>query len=207
MTAHLVADCLGQNLHSMALHMLLMFALYLRPTEALRIRKMDVVPPIRRGGIGYQCWCIVLHPLECGRPSKTKEFDESLMLDLEYHKEIGPALYRFSQQMGKTKIILKHTLGELQTYLQQAQERLDLGPLGVLHPYRFRHGGANHDFAHKLRDLPGIQQRGRWQSQASVRRYQKGARLSQVFGTLSVETQNRCIESAKSLPRLLATQL
>ena len=47
----------------------------------------------------------------------------------------------------------------------------------MAHPYRLRHGGATTDFARKLRSLESIQQRGRWKSQSSLRRYQKGGRL------------------------------
>ena len=48
----------------------------------------------------------------------------------------------------------------------------------MAHPYRLRHGGASRDFARKLRSLESIQQRGRWKSQSSLRRYQKGGPAS-----------------------------
>ncbi len=44
-------------------------------------------------------------------------------------------------------------------------------------PHTFRRGAASEDYSLKLRDMAGIQQRGRWRSSASARRYQKFGRL------------------------------
>ena len=95
-TALLVQDCFNLQKYHLAVNMLLMFALYLRPSEALRLRRKDIVPPVRGGPVGYRLWTVVLHPLELGKQSKTKEFDESLMLDLDYHDGIGPFLKHFA---------------------------------------------------------------------------------------------------------------
>ena len=79
---------LSLGLLEMAIYLLLTFALYMRPSEGLRLRKMDVVRPSSRQA-GFQFWSVVLHPLEMGVSSKTQEYDECLQLDLPYHK---PAL-------------------------------------------------------------------------------------------------------------------
>ncbi len=47
-------------------------------------------------------------------------------------------------------------------------------------PHMFRHGAASEDYR-KLRDLPSIQQRGRWRALSSVQRYQKSGRLLTVL--------------------------
>ena len=67
------------------------------------------------------------------------------------------------------------------------------------HPYRLRHGGASHDFVNKLRDLTEIQHRGRWKSTASVRRYQKGGRLTQLMNALPKQVQQHAIKAASKL--------
>ena len=196
----LITHAVRQNLMGFALHMGLMFMLYLRPSEALRLRRGDVIPPVSRGQGGYKQWTVVLHPEELGVPSKTQEFDESLQLDLAYHHGFGEAIARFceNRKIAKRHVILTHTTAELLEFLETAQESLNLQAVNRIHPYRFRHGGASHDHVGKLRDLQAIQHRGRWQSQSSVRRYQKGG-LTQVFGALPQEVQDAAIDAAANL--------
>lgn len=201
----LVEHAVYHKLPGFALHMLLMFTMYLRPSEALRVRAADVVKPVCQKRTKYTMWTIVLHPQEVGIPSKTQEFDESLQLDLQYHSGIGEALGRFmhSRRLMKNHVVLQHTNAELITFLEEATITLNLQDIGEIHPYRFRHGGASNDYVLKLRDLQGIQQRGRWKSQASVRRYQKGARLAQIFGKLPNDVQQLAIRAAENLPATL----
>ena len=104
-TALLVTHALCQGEMSIAMHLLLMFCFYLRPSEALRVRKMDVVKPVKGGGVGYSMWTVILHPLEAGIPSKTQEFDESLQLDLGYHKNVGPLLHKMASHVTPTATI------------------------------------------------------------------------------------------------------
>ena len=48
-------------------------------------------------------------------------------------------------------------------------------------PYQCRHSGASHDRAVEARPLLEIQKRGQWKSARSVVRYEKSARLGQVY--------------------------
>ena len=59
-----------------AMALLLIFVFVLRPSEAFAVRCMDLVAP--RGSVAY--WTLVLHPFEQGLPSKTGEFDETIMM-------------------------------------------------------------------------------------------------------------------------------
>ncbi|CAK0897933.1 unnamed protein product, partial [Prorocentrum cordatum] len=61
--------------------------------------------------------------------------------------------------------------------------RLRLGYPPVL--YQLRHGGASHEALAGFRDAAGLKQRGRWSSDASVRRCAKGGRVNQVLASLS----------------------
>ncbi|CAJ1453620.1 unnamed protein product [Effrenium voratum] len=148
----LITHAVRQNLMGFALHMGLMFMLYLRPSEALRLRRGDVIPPVPRGQGGYKQWTVVLHPEELGVPSKTQEFDESLQLDLAYHHGFGEAIARFceNRKIAKRHVILTHTTAELLEFLETAQESLNLQAVNRIHPYRFRHGGASHDHKFKM---------------------------------------------------------
>ena len=188
------------NYVSAALHMLLNFMLYLRPTEGLHLRCQDLVrPPARHRR--YRRWTVVLHPLELGRSSKTNEYDETLELDMDYHDQVGDAIARVQKvdSRGPEEPLFTHSLRDLHRLLEHGSAALGLQPLGPLHPYRLRHGGASHDFSLGLRDLAGVQLRGRWRSQASVRRYQKGGRLAQLFARLPAEVQRQATEAANRL--------
>jgi hypothetical protein len=205
-TCLLVQDMIGLGKIHLALHTLLMHTLYLRPSEALRLRHCDVVKPVKGRGCGYQAWTFVLHPMEMGIPSKTQEYDESLQLDLPYHQGIGDCLSRWIQkrQLGKQSKIFDHNIQELNNHLGKAERRLNLGKIHAIHAYRFRHGGASYDFVMKLRDLTSVQHRGRWKSLNSVRRYQKGARLAQLFGALPADVRRRCKAAANNLANTLS---
>ncbi|CAE7255618.1 unnamed protein product [Symbiodinium sp. CCMP2456] len=188
------------------LFLLVSFMLYLRPSEGLRLRTQDVVRPSRKRG-AFSFWTFILHPQEMQIPSKTREFDESLQLDLDYHNEVGNALARvlkFTAKQPEEKIF-KFGLEEANQALEDAATAVGLQKLGSIHLYRLRHGGASHDFVHKLRDLASIQLRGRWKSMASVRRYQKGARLAQLFNSLDSAVQTECLDAAK-LGKVIARQ-
>ncbi|CAE7946497.1 unnamed protein product [Symbiodinium sp. KB8] len=201
----LIFRCLVQSgRREIGLFLLVSFMLYLRPSEGLRLRAQDVVRPSRTHG-AFSFWTFILHPQEMQIPSKTREFDESLQLDLGYHNEVGSALSRVFNMAAKDpeEKIFKFGLEEANQALEDAAATVGLQKLGALHLYRLRHGGASHDFVHKLRDLGSIQLRGRWKSMASVRRYQKGARLAQLFNSLDSDVQSACLDAAKKLPSIL----
>lgn len=62
---------------------------------------------------------------------------------------------------------------------------------------------ASRDFTRKLRSLESIQQRGRWKSQSSLRRYQKGGRLQQLLHQLHPEVLQRAVRAEEKLPEKL----
>ena len=59
--------------------------------------------------------------------------------------------------------------------------RLKLEKLGPPVLYQLRHGGASHEALTGFRPISGIKHRGRWLSDTSVRRYEKGGRVNQVL--------------------------
>ncbi|OLQ05790.1 hypothetical protein AK812_SmicGene10971 [Symbiodinium microadriaticum] len=192
------------KLNQIGLYLLLAFALYLRPSEGLRLRVQDMVRPTRQRG-PYSRWTFVLHPTEGQVPSKTQEYDESLQLDLDYHRGLGEALYRCLKLGTRSPHEIAFNLETeiLNKFLAECSLELSLKPLGHMHLYRLRHGGASHDFAAKHRDLAAIQMRGRWRSATSVRRYQKGGRLVQLFNSLTKDVRKKATQAAEELPQVL----
>ena len=85
-----------------------MYCLYLRPSEGLRLRMKDVIAPVQGKGSCYRWWSFVLHPIELGVPSKTQEFDETLVLDQDARTWAKPstlaalaaAISQFSSAVG-----------------------------------------------------------------------------------------------------------
>ncbi|CAK9007951.1 Putative ankyrin repeat protein MM_0045, partial [Durusdinium trenchii] len=61
-TSLLIQKPIDKGLMGLALHMGLMFALYLRPSEGLRLSARDVVPPVLKGQGNYRHWTVVLRP-------------------------------------------------------------------------------------------------------------------------------------------------
>ncbi len=112
-----------------------------------------------------------MFPFENLHASKAGRFDETILLDSEYTRFLGPFWRRLaSQRPGAPLWGVRHQAFLL--VLRRCFERL-----GILwmHAglYPLRHGGASHDALFRLRPLSNIQDRGRWGSSASLVRYQK----------------------------------
>ena len=75
------------------------------------------------------------------------------------------------------------------------------------HPYTLRHGGASDDALRRRRTWQGIQDRGRWKTAASVRRYKKFARVMKEAERLSQETRNFGLEVEKRLTAVLLNKV
>jgi len=201
---------LAVGLREVALVVLLSVELYLRPGEAFTLRAIDLVPPFRRR-VAHEFWALTLHAAESGVASKTSEFDESLRLDLPRQAELGPALDkmlvdRWGQRWRLTKAasggapLFTVTAADVTKGLAKAAAKFGL----KAHPYQLRHGGASHDFATGARGLEAIRRRGRWQSWHSLRRYEKGARTTEMLHQLRSKDQALASRCADCLPALVA---
>ena len=67
--------------------------------------------------------------------------------------------------------------------------------------------GASHDFASKARRLSEVKRRGRWPSSASVRRYEKGARVAELLHRLPLKIPNHALQCEQLLERVVAGSL
>jgi hypothetical protein len=57
-----------------------------------------------------------------------------------------------------------------------------------------------------MRSLTAIQVRGRWQSIKSVKNYEKGSRVAQLFASLDSKVQKECLAAAKRLKQTFLNQ-
>lgn len=187
----------------LAIALQLMFLLYLRPSEITTLRVQDIVPPVKTRGRRYPHYAVLLHPTEAGIPSKTKQWDEMLTLDLPHQQFVGPTLFKILNLASRPKDdpAFSVTLEEINDFMGQQWKAQRLTSLGPPHLYRLRHGGASFEAAGKHRDMVGIQARGRWQTVKSVKNYEKGGRLQQLFAALPKAVQKRCTEAFRDMAK------
>ena len=195
----MVKEAFKQRQTQLGLMMLLAFNAYLRPGEIEKLRVQDLVPPATK----QKSWSLVLHPFEEGIPSKTGEFDETLMLDR--FLILPQTIYRVMrvQQQRPSAPLFTRTAKELKDFMTSLSAPLKLEKLEELHPYRLRHGGASEDFNRQTRTLQEIQRRGRWKSFSSVRRYEKGGRVNQLLNSLPARTLQAANNAVVEIPTIL----
>jgi len=183
----------------MAAEILMNRIFYLRPGEASRLRGRHLIPPGPGGGLAPAQWSIVLHEQESQVPSKTLEFDETLLLDLPRDAWFGAVLRRLKVGSHPDDFVFPAKSSARAAALREAGHALSVEAV----PYKMRHSGASIDFSSAVRPLEGVRHRGRWRCPASVRRYEKGGRLTQAWAVLPPDVQNYCIEAVKGLPDVL----
>ncbi|CAK0855500.1 unnamed protein product [Prorocentrum cordatum] len=161
-----------------SLAVLVMFETYVRPSELLSLAVAQLAPPASEGGPGA-CRAFGARVEELGRPSETREFDLSMLLDVERRRALIPAL------RGRLFDISSRQLCRA---FADAVERL--GVCSVEPTLRaLRRGGAGRERLAQARSLGEVEQRGHWRSFRSVARYDKHARVSLQLGELSVALQ------------------
>ncbi|CAE7463997.1 unnamed protein product [Symbiodinium sp. CCMP2592] len=166
-------EAVTRNMIEVALYILLAFVTYLRPGEVARLLVGGLVPPI---GV-VTAWSLILHPLEQGTPSKTGEFDETVLFDLSEIVWIAEQTFRLLKvgHRGTSEPLFSVDLETVRSFMQSVGSRYGMeAAVGDPHPYRLRHGGPSRDILLGLRNLQEVQKRGRWRSFSSVRRYEKG---------------------------------
>ena len=207
-TCLIAAWALKRGMVQMAVGLLLAFAMYLRPSELCRIHVKDVVIPDKSLRRRHKHLVVTLHPFEGGIPSKTHEFDETIILDLPHHKFLEQAIRDMIQQMQLTpnQLLFGLDTSQLRDFMNEAQTTLQLQKLGTMHPYRLRHGGASCDLWEHHRNLAEIMKRGRWRAMQSVRRYEKGGRLAQLMSALPKDVQQLAQWAAENIEDLFSNR-
>ena len=182
---------------------LLCFSLYLRPSEPHRLKCSQVIPPAK-GVSGSRHVTIVLNPFEDGRASKTHEYDESLLVDSPLLPALGKALLKHARGRPLGDPLFKVQQEEVARDLRDASLRLRVPAALEVVMYKFRHGGASTDFALKHRPLAEVKLRGRWKSDASLRRYEKGGRLAEQLFRLGDPLRIHALRCARCVNAVLS---
>ena len=191
--AMIVVEILRAGEPAMACWVMISFWAYLRPSECMRLRQKDIVPPVR--GVSPH-WSLVVAPSEAGiRTTKVGEQDDSVVWDseeMQWFKE----LLRELRGDGSTAPLWQFSYADLVLVWRNACSVLKLK--GYV-PYQLRHGGPSHDRAQMTRSLEAIQKRGRWKQLKSVMRYEKAGRVAQEAMKLSIAMRKYASEVAKNL--------
>ena len=149
---------------------LLSVSTYFRPVTLLAVKPPFLVPPM--GPRGF--WSILGHPIEANRPSKTGDSDIAVQLDSRWLQWATPIFELLKAQPDHMRI---WTFNYYEYYRAFKDA---VGELGMdLVPYQTRHSGASIDRYANERTALATKLRGGWASDASVKRYERHARLAQ----------------------------
>lgn len=88
--APMIAEMVRSKRYEAAAATALCLVLMLRPSEVLRARRMDLIPPALGQKGRSASWSLVLHAAELGVTSKVGDQDESILLDLPIARSIAP---------------------------------------------------------------------------------------------------------------------
>jgi hypothetical protein len=115
-------------------------------------------------------WALILRPFEMGIAAKSGDFDESVVIDRADLSWLDSFLGVLQRRPAR-RMIWDFTQAQ---YTAQVLRLAALARLEVLKvdTYSLRHGGASADALEGRRPLREIKKRGRWKSDASVRRYE-----------------------------------
>ncbi|CAK0883778.1 unnamed protein product, partial [Prorocentrum cordatum] len=173
---------------------------YMRPGEWGRVLVRHAIPPRAAGSLALRHWALLLHPHEGedAKASKTAEFDESLVLDLDCDQWLSGVLHRLVAGRSGDEPLFRVGVAEFAALFRRAARRLGVKPEPM--PYLLRHTGASRDFVNQLRPLREVKRRGRWKTDTSVRPYEKGGRLSEQFARLPGPLQRHALRCHSGLP-------
>ncbi|CAK0878435.1 unnamed protein product, partial [Prorocentrum cordatum] len=198
-----------------ALAIWLLFEIYGRPGEIHGLRLQDAVPPAPSASGAHRYTSVTLHAQEIGDVSKTGELDAAIRLDLERQAGLAAGLLAMAAARRRAGAppwapLFAVDQRSVANAWRGAVTALGLRKLGACHVYQLRHSGPSHDYAAGLRDLEQIRRRGRWKSWSSVRRCEKGGRLTEQlhkFGGPQREHAEACARLLSRASRGLPSAL
>ncbi|CAK0843554.1 unnamed protein product, partial [Prorocentrum cordatum] len=174
---------------------LLMVDAYLRPGEAFRLTRGQIIPPRAR----MPKVTIHINPDYMKRPSKTGEMDEPVDAARPWRDSL---LVRLAQGPPSSSL-WSFTAAEAKDMFERAVRELNLdGMMPVL--YTARHSRASNDRFTGGIALQEVQRRGRWRQPSSVRRYEKRGLIQTVWSQMEPSARTYCLRAEAELPSLLA---
>ena len=165
----------------MAVAVCLALVCYLRPMELLTLQRQHLIPPCPAAGFSH--WGLLLHETALGIPGKTGLWDSSVAVDLD--PWLWEPLRALHSRRRDGQFLWDFTGAQLRMHFKTAVSALGLGGLSD-HLYSLRHGGASYDLLMQRRTLLAIRERGRWMSDASLRRYAKATLLQRETNKVPV---------------------
>eukprot|EP00438_Fugacium_kawagutii_P035174 Skav225825 [mRNA] locus=scaffold2516:14315:17246:- [translate_table: standard] len=174
-----------------------------RPGEALKLQWKHLVCPNKIN----PSWSAVTSPSSevegMQQPSKIGEMDESVTLDMEFLRWMGPLLAKLKQMNLPNDFVFTFPLSKGNKLFNMAVDELGFRQYGIQCPYQIRHGAASTELWPPHKPLEDVMKKGRWRTLVSVRRYEQGGRLAQVFGSLSGNEQTSCLKAENDLAKYL----
>jgi hypothetical protein len=164
-----------------ALGVLVQTICYLRPGELVNLHVEELQgPPEERPG---EPWYLLLHSEHSSKSSETGERDESIVIDAPGFSWIWEDL-RLLQQRRRMHGQGKLWPFEAVDYLAPVKEAAAATGQPDVVPYSVRLSGASHGLVVRERTTAEVKARGRWKSDASLRRYGKPAKELQAKDNL-----------------------
>lgn len=188
------------NKAEMALRVFIQFLTYLRPGELSGLTVGQMVPPQGAMADRFRSWAILLHPVESGVPGKTGVFDATVLIDSD--PWLHPILVSMISNRKPQDPLWRDSHPALVRTFSGITADLGLEHLGSC-LYTLRHGGATHDIITRRRNMLEVKQRGRWQTDSSLRRYVKLARLQHEQSKIPKSIAEQGREVLANLPQLL----
>ena len=205
MLAQMIMHIVSQlNQPMVGVHLALTWSLCCRPGESLKLKYRQLVAPKQVS----RRWSVILSessPIEGkSQPSKTHELDEAVMIDHPYMQWLGVVLKHLKSKASSSQSVFDFDMAHVTKHWHLAADACGFHPHGIQCVYQIRHGSASTDRLTQQRSVEELMKRGRWKSLSSLRRYEQGGRLSQVFGSFSAVQQKAALKAEKQLPSTLA---
>jgi integrase len=188
----------------LVLRLFIQFLTYLRPGELSGLTVGQMIAPQSAMSQRFSTWAILLHPVEGEVPGKTGIYDATVLLDSD--PWMDPLLKALTANRKPDEMLWLDPHQKLVKEFSKAVTDLGLEHLGTC-LYTLRHGGATHDILTRRRSMLEVKQRGRWQSDNSLRRYVKLARLQHEQSKIPKSVSETGLQVIANLPQLLHAAL
>ena len=176
-------ELVRQGQLQMAVFTLLSLSAYLRPSEAMGLRRGDVIAPAT--GV-TQHWSLLVAPSERGLATKTGEMDVSVAMDSKWTAGWLPRILKVLSSGEAESCVWRFTYRDFTKLFAKIVAQIG-APSTV--PYQWRHSGLSIDRSRLYRTQDEVQKRGRWRVVKSVMRYEKHARLAESTHRFSAAMQ------------------
>lgn len=180
---------------------------YYRPSELLTLKREDLIPPMKTPGqVSDGQWAILLAPSESDLRTKMNRADEGNLIgigDRKYLNKIAKMIYH---RTAPKAIVFPFTTNYVAKEFRAASKSLGLTVVNMT-PGTMRHGAPSNDMLLKYLNSTEVARRGHWTSLASVRRYERPARLMRVASRLPDSVKNRATSAALNIAKTLENAL